>query len=50
MIRDTLEKVKVLIQYVETKGQHTDVRLQPLDWRSLANHVETLKDLNAKCW
>ena len=43
--RDTLQNVRVLIHYVEAKGQHTDVRTKLLDLESLANNVEALMNL-----
>ena len=44
----TLKEVTVLIHYFETGGQRTDVRTQPLDWKSLANHIGVLMDTNMK--
>ena len=47
--RDTLQEVRVLIHYVEAKGQHTDVRTKLLDLESLANNVEALINIKTKC-
>ena len=41
--------MKVVILYVEAKGQQTEVRTQPLDGKSLANHVGAVINTNAKC-
>ena len=46
--RDTLQEVRVLIHYVEAKGQHTDGRTKLLDLESLANNVGTLMNIKAK--
>ena len=47
--RDTLQEVRVVIHYVEAKGQHTDGRTKLLDLESLTNHVGTLMNIKAKC-
>ena len=47
--RDTLQEVRVLIHYVEAKGQHTDVRTRLLDLESLANNVGALMNIKLKC-
>ena len=49
IIRDILEEGKVLIHYVEAKGQHMDVRTQPLDWKTWAPHVGALNNPNTNC-
>ena len=46
--RDTLQEVRVLIHYVEAKGQHTDLRRKLLELESLANNVEALMNIKAK--
>ena len=43
--RDTLQEMRVLIHYVEAKGQHTDVNRKRLDLESLANNVEALMNI-----
>ena len=43
--RNALQEVRVLITYVEAKGQHTDVRSKLLDLESLANNVEALMNI-----
>ena len=47
--RNTLQEVRVLIHYVEAKGQHTDGRTKLLDLESLANNVRALMIIKAKC-
>ena len=47
--RDTLQEVRVLIHYVEAKGQHTNGRTKLLDLESLANNVGALMIIKAKC-
>ena len=49
IVHDTLKEVKVLILYVEANFQHTDVPMQSLDWKSLANHVGALMNTNEEC-
>ena len=46
---DTLQVVRVLIHYVEAKGQHTDGRTKLLDLESLVNIVGALMIIKAKC-